>query len=163
VAAESYDSLMALMLARVATDRGDERLVAAATPGIGDLRQHFKLLPGLEQKRVPLSEHLHVTLKPALDETLFLGSDYDRAFDTFEMLYAVEFLHQSGLGWGPLGRFGWKSGRGGASPLQQLADDAAAASKHWPPLVAGLCGGRYETLDEHFKSLTAIVNRNGWR
>lgn len=162
VATDSYDSLVALMLARVATDRGDERLVAAATSGIGDLRQHFKLLPGREQNRVPLSEHLYETLKPVLDETLFLGSEYDRAFDTFEMLYAVEYLHQSGRGWAPVGRFGWKFGRGELSPLRQLAQEAAAAAKEWPPLAAGLCGGSYEKLEEHLKSLTAVLSRSGW-
>jgi len=163
VASESYDTLLALMHARVGTRSGSARLVAAATTGIDDLRQSFKLLPGLEQKFVPLSEHLYETLKPILEETLFLGSDYDRAFDVFEILYAVEFSHQSGRGWAPVGRFGWKSGRGESGPLQQLTKDATAASGRWPPLAAGLCGGSHEKLDEHLKGLaTAIARSERW-
>jgi hypothetical protein len=161
VAAESYDSLLALMHARVGTSRGDARLVAAATTGISDLRRHFKLLPGHESQHVPLSEHLYETLKPILEEILFLGSDYDRAFDIFEIMYAVEFMYQSERGWGPVGRFGWKAGRGGSRPLRQLADDAAAASGIWPPLAAGLSGGSPEKLKENLDTLNAIVARSG--
>jgi hypothetical protein len=31
---------------------------------------------------VPFSEHLHEKLKPILEETLFLGAEYERGFDT---------------------------------------------------------------------------------
>jgi hypothetical protein len=120
VAAESYEPLLALMHARVGTSQGDMRLVEAATTGIGDLRQHFKVLPGHERQYVPFSEYLYLKLKPILDEALCLGSDYDRAFDTFEILYAVEFCHQTGRGWGPVGRFGWKAARGGSSLLREM-------------------------------------------
>lgn len=161
VATESYDLLLALMRARVVTSRGDERLVVAATTGIGDLRQHFKLLPGRQQQFVPLSEHLYETLKPVLDETLYLGAEYDRAFDTFEILYAVEFLHQSGRGWAPVGRFGWKAGRGESNPLRQIAEEAESASGGWPALSAGLCGGSSEKLQEHLKGLREAIARSG--
>jgi hypothetical protein len=161
VAAESYGSLLALMHARVGTGRGEMRLVEAATTGIGDLRQHFKLLPGHERHHVPFSEHLYQKLKPLLDEALFLGSEYDRAFDTFEILYAVEFCHQTGRGWGPLGRFGWRAARGGSSPLQEIIDEAAGAGKAWPPVAAGLCGGAPEKFAEDAKSLSEAVARSG--
>lgn len=161
VAAESYESLMALMHARVGTSRGEMRLVEAATTGIGDLRQHFKLLPGYERHYLPFSEYLHQKLKPLLEETLCLGSEYDRAFDTFELLYAVEFCHQTGRGWGPVGRFGWKEARGGSSLLRQIIDEAAGAGKAWPPIAAGLCGGTPERFAEHAERLSAAIARNG--
>jgi len=161
VAAESYGSLLALMHARVGTSRGEMRLVEAATTGIGDLRQHFKLLPGHERHYVPFSEHLYQKLKPLFDETLFLGSEYDRAFDTFEILYAVEFCHQTGRGWGPVGRFGWKAARRGSSLLGAIIDEAAGAGQAWPPVAAGLCGGAAGEFAEHAKSLSAAVARSG--
>jgi hypothetical protein len=161
VAAEAYESLMALMHARIGTSHGDMRLVEAATTGLSDLRQHFKLLPGHDRQLVPFSEHLHVKLRPILDETIFLGSEYDRAFDTFEILYAVEFFCLSGRGWGPLGRFAWKATRGGSNPLKQLIEEAAAASNGWPPLVAGLCGGSPETFGENARSLSQLIARSG--
>ena len=161
VAAESYESLLALMHARVSTSRGEMRLVEAATTGFGDLRQHFKALPGHERHHVPFSEYLYQKLKLLLDEALCLGSEYDGAFDTFEILYAVEFCHQTGRGWGPIGRFGWKAARGGSSLLRQMIDEAASAGKAWPPVAAGLCGGASEKFAEHVKSLSDVVARSG--
>jgi hypothetical protein len=161
VAAESYESLLALMHARVCTSQGEVRLVEAATTGIGDLRQHFKVLPGHERRYVPFSEYLHQKLQVLLDDALCLGSDYDRAFDTFEILYAVEFCHQTGRGWGPLGRFGWKAGRGGSSLLRQIADEAATAGDGWPPVAAGLCGRASDKFAECAKHLSAVVARSG--
>lgn len=161
VSAESYDSLLTLMHARVGTSRGDMRLVEAATAGMNDARQHFKMLPGLEQRYVPFSDHLYEKLKPIINETLCLGSEYDRAFDTFEILYALEFMHQTGRGWAPMGRFGWNAGRSGSNLLRQIIDEAAGAGKAWPPLAAGLCAGSPEKFAEHAKGLVEIVARSG--
>ena len=72
----------------------------------------FRLLPGLDRRHTPCSDHLFEVLKPLLDELLFLGSEYERAFDIFEVLYAIEYAFQSDRGWGPVGRFGWKGVRG---------------------------------------------------
>jgi hypothetical protein len=161
VAAESYESLVALMHARVGTAAGDLRLVEAATAGIGDLRQHFKVLPGHDRQYVPFSEYLYLKLKALLDEHLCLGSDYDRAFDIFEVLYAVEFSFQTQRGWAPIGRFGWKAGRGGSSRLTHISDEAAKAGKAWPPIAAGLCGGSPEAFADHVKILSETVARRG--
>jgi len=160
VAAESYGSLLTLMHPRVATSRGDARLVEAATAGISDLRRHFNLLPGHDSQHVPFSEHIYEKLKPLLDQTLYLGSDYDRAFDMFEILYAIEYSYQTGGGWAPVGRFGWKAARDGSSRLRQIIEEAATRSGEWPPLAAGLCGGSPEKFAEHAKSLSEVVARS---
>jgi hypothetical protein len=162
VSSESYGSLVALMHARVSTRHGNARLVEAATSGLGDLRQQFKLLPGRERHYVPFSEYVRARLKPVLDQALYLGADYDHAFDRFEVLYAVEFSHQTGRGWGPMGRFGYMFGRGDANPLGQLIADAESAGAAWPPLVAGVCGGSLEKFLECAKLLGAAASRIGW-
>lgn len=161
VSAESYGSLVALMHARVSTSRGDKMLVEVATSGLGDLRPHFKALSGHEKHYVPFSEYMHTALGPVLDETLYLGSEYERVFDIFEILFAVEFCHQTDRGWGPIGRFGWKSTRGGSNPLGQMINEAASAGNNWPPLAAGLCDGSPEKFGEHAKGLAEIVARSG--
>jgi hypothetical protein len=161
VAAESYGSLVALLHARVGTSRGEKRLVEAASSGLGDLRQHFKTLPGHQQQFVPFSEHLHAKLQPLLDEALCLGADYERAFNRFEVLYAVEFCHQSGGGWGPIGRFGYMFRRGDTNPLGELIAEAEGTGACWPPLVAGLCGGSPEGFAEHGRALAEMVARRG--
>ena len=133
----------------------------AATTGTSDLRQLFKLLPGHEKHFVPLSEYLYSKLKPVLDEALCLGGAYDRAFDIFEILYAVEFCHQTDRGRGPVGRFGWKSTRGGSNPLRHIIDEASGAGPAWPPLAAGLCDGSPEKFAEHANRLAETVARSG--
>lgn len=161
VSAESYRSLVALMHARVNTASGNTTLVECATSGLGDLRSHFKALPGHEQHRVPFSEYVHTTLRLVLDETLYLGSEYERVFDIFEILHAIEFCHVTNRSWAPLGRFGWKSTRGGSNPLGQLIDEATSAGKDWPPFAAGLCDGSPEKFIEHSKSLVNSIARSG--
>lgn len=137
VAAEAYSSLVALMHTRVSTSRGDMRLVEAATTGLGDLRKHFRVLPGHDREHVPFSEYLYNVLKVALDETLFLGAEYERAFDTFEILYAVEFCHQTGRGWGPIGRFGmeiltwWFEPAAAADRRGRRNREGVAAARGW--------------------------------
>jgi hypothetical protein len=162
VSAESYGSLVALMHARVGTSRGDKRLVEAATSGLGDLRQHFKVLPGHDRQYVPFSEYLHDRLKAVLDEALCVGSEYDRAFDMFEILYAIEFYHQADRGWGPVGRFGYMVARGDTNPLGELISEAEGAGAAWPPLVAGICGGSPEKFIEYAKHMAAVANRTMW-
>src|SRR5690349_11469963 len=80
--------------------------------GIGTRTELFKLLEGLEKKPLPFSEHVYDRLRPLVGDLLFLGSDYESAFDRFELFYAIEFAHQSGRHWAPIGRFGWKGSRG---------------------------------------------------
>lgn len=162
VSAESYNALVALMHARVETARGGNRLVEAATSGLGDLRPHFKVLPGHERQHLPFSEYLHGQLKPVVDEALCLGAEYDRAFDLFEILYAVEFCHQRGGGWGPIGRFGYMARRGDTNPLAELIREAEIAGAAWPPLVAGICGGSPEKFVAYAKSLGAVAGRTMW-
>jgi hypothetical protein len=160
VAAGRYGALRALMHAAVRGSQDDEHFVTAVTDALGDKVGAFKLLPGLERYYVPCSEHLHDTLKPLLDDLLFLGSDYERAFDRFEMLYALEFAHLENRGWAPVGRFAWKGIRSGGSLFTQFLKEAETAGAEWPPLTAGLCGGGVDRFNEVAKALTQQLTRN---
>ncbi len=90
VHAKRYDNLRDLFHGRAPTRRGEPgTLVAAVIEGISEVGDAFKLLPGQDRKHTPMSEHLHELLQPLLDDLLFLGSDYEAAFDQFEMLARV--------------------------------------------------------------------------
>jgi hypothetical protein len=162
VAAGRFDALMALMHAPVrVADGRHEKLVSATADGLGDGTQFFKLLAGLDRKHVPCSEHLHDVLNKLLDDVLYLGSDYELSFDTFEILRAIEYAHLSGRGWGPIGRFGWRIGHD-ANPWQRLMTDAQAAGNSWPPVAAGLCGGSSVRLKTIADQLLQTMSRAGW-
>lgn len=123
-------------------------------------------IPGHEKNYVPLSEHLFKILQPPLEDALFLGKGYEEAFDRFEILYflAVADLNilQSRDAWGPVGRFGWKHGWGGRSPLRDLIAEGRTQGTTWPPLVAGLFGGNLERFENVATAATERIGRLGW-
>ncbi len=162
VATGRYTALAALMHAPVIASGNDKQLVTAVTEGLNSRTRTFQLLPGLERHHTPCSDHLFEVLKPLLDDLLFLGPEYERAFDTFEVLYAFEYACQSDRGWGPIGRFGSKGVRSDSSPLLRVIKEAETAGEAWPPLRAGLCGGSIDKFKSVARVFTEQVARNPW-
>ena len=150
------------MHAPVHASGNEKRLVAAVTEGLSNRTQTFRLLSGLERHHTPCSDHLYEVLKPLLDDLLFLGSEYERAFDTFEVLYAIEYAYQTDRGWGPIGRFGWKGIRSDSSPLLRIIKQAETVGDAWPPLTAGLCGGSIDKFKSVARGFTEHLARNPW-
>lgn len=102
-----------------------------------------------------MSEYLFRQLQPKLDDTLFIGKGYEKAFDEFEILFALSvadyWTEHNGHVWGPIGRFGWKEQRTGNAPVTRLLEAAEKDGRNWLPLKAGLFGGD----SERFKSVSA--------
>ncbi|NPV20372.1 hypothetical protein [Bradyrhizobium aeschynomenes] len=120
-------------------------VVLPASSRLFDVADGFKWLPGHEQQRVPLSEHLFAQLKPLFDEMLFLGAGYERHFDRFEVVTALVIAdlnsrEREGHIWAPPGRYVWKAERR-SNPFTALHGEAEAAGAQWPPLAAGLFKG----------------------
>lgn len=160
VSAGRYDALRALLHAPVRASGKNEPLVTAVTEGLRDRTSAFRLLPGLDRHHTPCSDRLFDVLRPLLDELLFLGSDYERAFDRFEMLYAFEYAHQTDRDWGAVGRFGWKGVSGDSSPLLSIIKEIEAADSTWAPAAAGLCGGSIEKLKSISKGFAQRLARS---
>ena len=130
----------------------------------------FKIIPGPEWRYTSRSEYLYKFLQPELDYLFFLGKDYERYFDEFEIMLALVHVDLSlqknpnASGWGPVGRFGWKQGDISRSPFQEILKIAKQENTSWPPLKAGLFGGSYERFKiaaEKFQ--TSTLNRLNWR
>lgn len=154
IASEKYENLSAILLAKV----GSSRLSKATTPLALAIREPilglarteaFKQLPGHERQYVPRSEYMFKLLQPMLDDVLFLGRDYERVFDQFEILLALvhaDLEQQESPGnhiWGPVGRFGWKYKNEDNNPLKEVIADAKRYKESWGPLTVGLFGGDY--------------------
>jgi hypothetical protein len=169
LAAEKYDNLAAMLLARVGGSRLHEastELVLSIGEAILDIERTkaFKTLPGHERYHVPRSEYLFKLLQPMLDDLLFLGRDYERYFDRFEVLlalvhadlYKIELSHV----WGPIGRFGWKFHSRDVNPLKEIIEEAEGQKESWGPLRAGLFGGDYSRFssisDEYVKIIASL-------
>ena len=125
----------------------------------------FKVVPGHEKNYVPRSEYLYKLLQPMIDDILFLGADYERVFDRFEILLSLEFghlfEHEVDRVWAPVGRFGWKhTGRGTeGSPLVHLIAEGEQQEENWGPIKAGLFGGSYERFAEIAKQFLEFANK----
>jgi hypothetical protein len=147
LAARNYAALRVILETLVKNEtRGQEiPLIVLVVSNLSDINDQFKQLPGQEQKYVPRSEHLFVLLKPILEETLFLGGDYEQLFDDFEVYSALVFADLTGREWGPIGRFGWKHDRGPMeSPFARLLEEAKKQKEKWPPIQGGLFRGSWD-------------------
>jgi hypothetical protein len=106
-------------------------------------------------------------LQPRLDDVLFIGQNYESAFDEFEVLLALVVADAAAQSdkplWGPVGRFGWKHHRGPDSPLVRIVDAARTEGAEWPPFKSGLFSGdpaRFLSVaDEYMKGITSL---NWW-
>lgn len=168
IASSKYHNLSAIFLVPVddPTAGRDLPLVLSLVTGAGSLPKGLKDLPGHEKYHVPQSEYLFKKLQPKLDDLLFLGTDYERNFDRFEMLLALEYAHQderySKDFWTYIGRFGWKHRRGYGSPYTALLAEATSAGATWPPLAAGLFDSSAERFLEVSSNVSQQLNRLGW-
>jgi hypothetical protein len=166
IAGGRYDSLATIFRTKVTTNESGKHLslVDAVSQAILDLNRSnvFKRLPGRANNYVPMSEHLFKLLQPELDEILFLGKDYERTFNEFEVLFglaAADSTEQaSGHVWGPIGRFGYKARYGDEGPLAKTIAEAVAQTASWGPLRAGMFGGdldRFRRIAEKYNQMVS--------
>jgi len=165
VAGGQFDNLTSLLQLPIDGEHhvGSASTILRATwSEITEMGASFKTLPGHERNLTPLSEYIFKLLQPSVDDLLFLGSEYESHFDTFEVLMSVEHADQwsrerGETAWGPYGRFSWKARRPGvSSPWHKLILEAEAKGNAWPPAKAGLFQGsaeRFTWLTAQYKGL----------
>lgn len=145
-----------------------DSFVYSVARGILELEriEALKQIPGHEKYRTPLSEYLFKILQPKLDDVLFLGKNYEQAFDFFEVFYALVVadleLQHSGRCWGPVGRFGWKHHHRDNAPLARVVGQGRAQQLAWAPLQAGLFGGSYTRFDTVATAYAEQIARLNW-
>ncbi len=167
---ERYDSLAQIFNTpvQIADEKSTYRIFAERVGrAISELNQAnvFKKISGHERHHVPMSEYLFKVLQPKLDDVLFLGKNYENAFDRFEVLFALVVADANKQSqrnpWGPVGRFGWKHQHHGDGPLKAIIEEARSQKDMWPPLRAGLFGGdhvRFEAVAEEYISYVDRLN-----
>lgn len=162
IAAERCEALVDMMHTIVRARHEDKVFVLAVAEGFERERDASKLLEGHDRHKLPFSEYTYDRLRPLVGDPLFLGSDYERAFDRFELLYAIEYAHRSDRTWVPIGRFGWKGSRSESTPMHLLMKEAETAGDRWPPLLAGLCGGSTQRLNSLIQELLPRLEELRW-
>jgi hypothetical protein len=140
-----------------------------------------KLLPAREREHTPLSNHLFMALREPLRDYLPDDDIYESTFDWFEYLLCLAHCDQQITAkelkakesadpnfylWGPVGRFGWKSG--GRSILEEtgLSSDGGVPHNISLALQAEFFGAndepaiaKYRNIKSAFDRLVSLVRR----
>jgi len=168
VASAQDDTVSALLRACVPEDGKDHPAAfelntpSVMKPGVG------KLLPGMERRYTPVSDHVHALLRPKIKDIIPQESQYDTLFDRFEYLLALvcaDFLEKTESRiWCPVGRFGWKfrhdHHRRGVA--HQFAEEIEKQGGRWPFLTAGLFDGSLERLKLIKQKVDEMVGQMPW-
>ena len=172
LASENYNALTRILMTQVQSNRNIyDNIEIASLLGdtTADLHDSFKNIPGHEKFYVPRSEYLFKHLQPEFEDLLFLGRDYERFFDRFEVFFALVFIdlkyNPEAYLWGPLGRFAYKyrglSGR--TNPFSEVVNEAKRSHSEWLPLKAGLFSGSIERFTEISSKFGEFMQGLNWR
>ncbi len=166
LSAGKYDALKLTLTTPVQKSSVEKEylpIIVIVASNLSDINNAFKWIPGREKNYVPRSDHLFQTLGPTLEELLFVGKEYERLFDEFEVYSALVYADVTGENWGPIGRFGWKYSRGmGKSPFSRVVEEAKEKGEGWPPLQVGMFNGSSERFLEISEALGQRVNELSW-
>jgi hypothetical protein len=154
VAAKKYDTFAALAWRPVIRTglRGKPGPLAASvnTGNVLSAKDAQFFNPG-QSLKTPTSEHLFSALRQRFSELLPDDVEYQRAFDEFEYLVCLTFMHASRKNetfpsWPPIGSFVWRHALDAHRLIDDLSRDAEEFANDWPPLKAGLFDGSIESF-----------------
>ncbi|UTF51454.1 caspase family protein [Desulfomicrobium sp. ZS1] len=169
--AQRFDTLATIFYAQFPSEKDRDHIYTFAeyiAKKISALNSDntFKKLPGHERQYVPHSEYLFKILQPRLDDTFFLGKNYETAFDEFEVFFALAVadirMEKKETVWGPFGRFGWKHKLSSNGPLVKIINDANKLQGSWPPLKAGMFGGDFGRFHKVASEYLQLVEGLSW-
>jgi len=144
-------------------------LFLGAWEGTGN--EVWKLLPGLEQRKTPLSDHLHELFESWTADYVFTKGEYTALFEQFELLASLAFITLSndtaalraaiqdpnrGFAWCPMGRAAWHG-----SVSRQILDSWKGELEA-PLLEAGFARGSHDFLLLAIQSIGVLSSRLGW-
>ena len=175
VAAGRYDLLAALFLAPSRSPSHDDPQVivwSVFPPDIVPEGIVYVLNPHPDapktKYKTPLSQYLHLTLRPAFTDLVPAERKYTEAFDRFE--YLASLVHQdlhdkrfpSFGGFFAGGCFMWRTQPSGERLPEIVQKEIAQAQDQWPPLQAGLFDGSVERLLEVKRTVDAAAAQVRW-
>ncbi|MCC6416277.1 MAG: SIR2 family protein [Opitutaceae bacterium] len=156
VAAGNYATLAAVLTKSKARDdqNKNEAICSVVYPIAVNEQDVWKMMPGLERRHTPVSDHLFKKSREPLREFLPRDEDYQDVFDRFEYLLGLAHADLNRWGaengwWGPVGCFAWRGRRfdQGDRTAQKIGAEIVAEGVNWPLLKAGLFGGSLEQLN----------------
>lgn len=124
------------------------------------------LLPGMERRHVPLSDHLFSLLRPKMRELIPQDAVFEKLFDQFEYLLTLVVADQKektsvGIRAFP-GRFGWKQRDFTGGCYKIISDEIERSGTNWPLLSAGLFNGSVERAKDIKAWVDKMVADHCW-
>jgi len=165
---ENYNALQIILTtyAYVSSSSLGNRYLPIIVPVGKDLawiNDKFKWIPGQERKHVPRSEHLFEILESLFQELLFLGKDYERFFDDFEVYNALVYADVAERDFYPIGRFGYKQLQGREdTPINRLVEEAKKGKDKWAPLQVGMFDGSLDRFLKLSEGLKQRISKLSW-
>jgi hypothetical protein len=115
-----------------------------------------------ERRRTPMSDRLLEITRPWLEELEPDKIAFERAFDRYEFLAGLLMFDltrgDNERGWGPIGRFHWRS-RYGGGVSEEIGAELSASSVDWPLVRAGAFRGSGERAAESFRGYLAHLRQ----
>ncbi len=138
-------------------------IIIPVNMNIFNINEVFKCIPGHERTIVPISEYLFKILEPQLQETLFLGKEYEMLFDEFEIFNALVYADIAETKFWPIGRFGYKYRReGDDNAVNRLSAEAMKKGNSWAPLQLGMFDGSLDRFRDLMKELKNRIEKLAW-
>ena len=113
-----------------------------------------------KRDRVPVSEYLFTGLRERLMEFVPSDGEYDRLFDRFEYLYALDFLdRKNDEYWIPIGRFSYRF-TSPRSVVQTIHREIEQQGSAWEPLQQEFFAGSLERAKNAEERALAFLNQH---
>ncbi len=165
----NYTSLRAILETKIPVFNYSDREELAFIQLLGEMNSIgdaiFKRLPDRKRQFVPMSELLFDQFQSLLDKLLFLGGDYEKFFDLFEVLtsfyYAYETKQPDDDIWVFPGRYAYKH-NGHISkfnPLDNFIEEVGKKDEDWIGFKSKLFPGTTTTFNRYAAKIKADIAR----
>lgn len=153
---DRFDNFRAVLFASVASRRNreeDQPFVVALHGGAPFAQDFWMLLPGMERRYTPVSDHVFEYLTNTIPDVFGRTTRPERLFDRIEATVSFSYLdgRSDDRGWAPLGSYLWRD----AGLVERLQAELASQGAEWPPLKAGFFGG---AVDRATQVLSALAD-----
>ncbi len=165
---QRYDSLFNIFYAKkIQSNSHDPHeflvdLIGEAINTVNDSRI-FNNFKEFNRHYFAMSEHLYKVLQQPLNDLIFIGDNYDAAFDEFEVLLALvvadrKINHEIQV-YDLQGRFAGKHIQD-QSPLKRIIREAKANDKNWEPLKQGFFNKDFERFIKVAEDYEKMISNN---
>ena len=154
-----------LLKAAISDERSEEERVAvqvlpASVLSDGDVRV-MRLLEGMENRRVPMSDWLHDALRQPAARIVPDDSRYTFVFDKLEILLALGYVHvEPEQGWAPVGAFCHRH-KNRKRIEQEIEASLSRTGNESPFVTCGIFGDTEEICRQRLATLRDLIGRTG--